>query len=309
MGLPPLTPKARPIRVTVPGDDQGSVQRALDTMHERVKDLEQRSDLSGSVAGSVSALSGSQASSQSKAVQALSGTLDAQFVHDGLDPLRGTRAFDDFIASGPTIFQFGGTGAKGQLAAWTPGHPGIGQLTVAASASAADALLTDGVLQATVIFGGGPIQYEACARLSVLDNPSVIGARRYVGVHDFSTPMSNGVRLTYDRVGFGDDQWRLQLAATGSLVSVATGVTAQAGLWYRLRIDVSPNGDAVTGSVYATGSLLSTTATTTYVPSAAQLAAALVWPGAQAIKTVGAAAMTMDLDYHYIQQTFTGSRQ
>lgn len=41
MGRPPPTPKGRPIRVSVPGDDGSTVQRAFDAMHERVKDLEQ----------------------------------------------------------------------------------------------------------------------------------------------------------------------------------------------------------------------------------------------------------------------------
>lgn len=262
-------------------------------------------DLSGSVdsawkAGDA-AIWGSAQAGTTASLNVVSGTLDAARVFDGLDPLRGTRAFDDFYTElvSPPITTGGGTVTR---VGHEVGHPGISRFSVAASASLAAATITDMNSSGLVMFGGGPILYEACARLGAVDNGTNNAARRF-GFQSSLTVPTDAAFFSANRSRYGDNEYRFVTSATGSRVEQRTGATLDATSWHRLRIEVSPNGDAVTGSIFCTGTMIAQVMTRTYVPSAANMRC-----GVYTIKMLGAGNISTDVDYQYIQQLLTGSR-
>ena len=299
MARSPIRPQASPPRVADP-----DTQRAIEQLHVRLKESESRHNdetLSGSIASSIDETDADVAV-VSGSVASLSGTIDAQRVWDGQDPLRGFYYFDEYVTDNISDLFTVGAGTTA-LTSWVQGHPGIVRLTVAASGSdVAYCCITDGAGSGLPAFGGGPIEYEAQVRLPVVDNGTNNAARR-AGFSSIVNVPSDGVFFEVNRSRFGDNEFRFVTAATGSRVQQRTGVTVTANSWYRLHIDVAPNGDAVTGSIYCTGSLISTVATRTYIPGAATTRTAV-----QAFKFLGASAVTFDCDYQYIRQTFSTSR-
>lgn len=123
------------------------------------------------------------------------------------------------------------------------------------------------------------------------------------GVQTSIDTPSDGAWFEVNRSRYGDNEWRFRTAATSSQAQVKTGVTVSNLRWYRMRIDWAPDGDAVTGSIYCSGSLISTVATRTYVSNAGSMS-----PGIYTVKNLGAAARSTDVDYMYTLVTFTGSR-
>jgi hypothetical protein len=263
--------------------------------------------LSGTVDAEFVSLSGTldaRLTSLSGTVNALSGTTDAQRIWDGLDPLRGTMLLDDLINLRPGSVAVAG-GATVVSRIWEQGHPGIARLTTSTSGTDIADLLHSNESNGTIVIGGGPVRYEACVRIPSADN-GINDARRRSGILDFANGnASNTVAFELNRTRWGDNEFRFITAATGSRVEQKTGVTIASNSWYRLRIDVAPDADAVTGSIFCSGNLISTLATRTFIPTGVGV---LIYAGMQMIKSLGGGAVNFDADYQLIRQTLTGSR-
>lgn len=228
----------------------------------------------------------------------------------GLNLHHGFRYFDDLINDKNSVVVLG-TATTFLVNVSEPKHQGIGRLTVNTSGSSFGNINVGGQSSFSSLFtpGGGPMTMEALVRMPTLSNGTNNASFRF-GLADATiTPASNGVLFLYDRSRFGNDNLRLVTAATGSRVEQNTGIPARANDWMLLRIEISPDADAVTGSIFTTGTLVGSLATKTFIPNYQTSAGGSEMTAFAGLhKTLGAGALTFDVDYLDFRQEFTGSR-
>lgn len=239
----------------------------------------------------------------------LSGTVDAQRAWDGLDHMRGFALHDDFVNDLlGTYTSSGVTGDPLLFPAWEAGHPGIVTFRVnnSASYSFVYGCGTSAENSVNIAGGGGRTTVEGCVRVPTLSN-GTNNTRVLFGIADAAaTPPGNSAAFEYNLSRYGNHNWRLVMAATGSRVETNTGVVVGTNVWTRLVIEVAENADAVTGSIFVTGSMVGQLMTRTFIPNVA--ASPTVAPFIVAQKTLGAGDMSAQADYMRIRVAFTGSR-
>lgn len=271
--------------------------------------------LSGTIDSRFLNLTGSFIAQTVQSAATVSGTMDANRVFDGEDWGRGFKYEDHFIYSGTLVTGDGFTGftvlAKGGTATnnrLLPGegvkHPGIFRGSVFTSGTNVSEGFfgnMDGDIPPFSL-GRGIITWRAITRIPDVDN-GTDNSHRVWGLWTISVPQlaSDGVYFHLSRTRFGDNEFRFVTAATSSMVQVKTGVTAANNLWYYLQIESSPDGDAVTGSILCTGSLIATITSKTFVPTVGVL------PVFRIIKSLGSSQQNLDMDYWSIQGRWTGS--
>lgn len=300
----PIRPQLDLPRVTR-GDaiDPAAAQRLADEVNRRLKNVESATRQVYSLSGSVDS---AIASAASTSTAALSATLDAQRVSDGLDYLRGVRKEDDFMdALTSTITTSNGSNF---FLIDEEAHPGILRMAVQTPVdSAVCSTYWLGDANGGIRLGGGAVRYECVFRIYALDD-GINDSRKHMGIYYLTSGLNptDGVWFAYDREQNLGHSIRFRTAATGSQADIYTGVRAQAGLWYRAVIEVAPAADAATGSLYCTGSLISVTKTRTYIPTAG---VAVMGAGETLVKTGGTTATRyLDIDYRSYTQLITGSR-
>ena len=184
------------------------------------------------------------------------------------------------------------TGALLWNPAADPGHPGILRLTTGTNVGGAIGADIGSIT--ALVPSGGPMMFESTVRVPTLSDGTNT-FRVQIGFNDGAqvAPVNKGFYFSYTHSEAGG-QWRGAVNDAGSPSFANTGITVVAGTWYRLGITVDAPGTGL--SFYINGNLVAT--------AVANPANAGSY-GAGIVKSAGASARTLDLDYFTVAQTFT----
>lgn len=243
----------------------------------------------------------------------LSGTIDRQRVVDGVNPSRSSRYYNEMFLD--TDFYAGSNGG-GNYARLPDevGHPGLMTLYVVNSGSFSEFYFGGhfGKPQSVRLLAGGRRTFEALIRIPTGSNGLDMNATSYGLSEVASVFPTNGIEFRYDpdrySAGSTEENWRFVTAATGSSVQVDTGITLTPNAWYLLKIEVAPATDAVTGSIYMTGSLVYQVSTKTYIPNLATGDPMCHFVGIRKSINFTSTRMHLDVDYVLDTQEFTSTR-
>ena len=182
------------------------------------------------------------------------------------------------------------------------------QQGVVEALTSANASGTAGYYYASGVYkGSGAISIETYINFTTL---SVLAERFfslfgfYTGVNYFNPP--NCIAITYDEGGStipfagGTPNFRCITKGGSTVTNTITSVPVVAGQWYRLRINISNDGNTVT--FFIDNALVATH--TTNIP----LNATFLPLGCMLQKTSGTAARAMQSDYFMYEEIFTTAR-
>jgi hypothetical protein len=214
---------------------------------------------------------------------------------------------DDFLNGMLSSYATNGTGAQtigsGPLAT----RPGIYRGTVSAAATPDRANVgltvgTAGLAQCQqFVFGGGELAAEIAMSLVATSD----GVDNYVlraGFGDLGTgDMVDGAYFENDRSTYGDNGWRIKTASNSVRTTTNTGIAPVAGVFGRYGIIVNAAATLVTFTIDG----VSVGTINTNIPTSAARTLGFI---IQLIKTLGAGAKSIEVDYYEITQTFTARR-
>lgn len=224
------------------------------------------------------------------------GALDTPY----LDPRDGLVWIDDFISSTySTLAVTAGGGHSVGMA--NADAPGTDQQTVTALGDACRALANAN----GIFFGGGGIEWHLLfrVRLSALSNGvDNIVVRGPVGDNAAAADHTDGIYLEYDFATHGDHNWRLCCAANAVRTKTNTGIAVVAGSYITGDIRVSPDGLAVTCTI---DGVVAPVSVTTNIPATS---ARLAFPTVQAVKQLGAGALSATWDFYGVTAKFNPRR-
>jgi hypothetical protein len=217
----------------------------------------------------------------------------------GMHPSLGIEFYEHFISGGGGV-NVGNTGwifsaGSGQASASATGpdgtHIGVAAISTLTSASATPTLY-QGNGSGFAVGLGTTVTYEFMIQVPVLST----SAQEFVlknGLHTSlnATDPGNGIYFKYDRAATGDF-WVTTTRQTSTSTDTTTSTAVVAGQWYRFKFVANTAGNSVVFSIDGV-----TVAThTTNIPTGT---AKLINPAIQMIKTVGATARLMYVDWVY----------
>lgn len=197
----------------------------------------------------------------------------------------------------PTVYTNGGTGT---LLSGESGHPGILQISSAASASGSPRLVPWN--RNGIVVGGGELQFDTCIRIPTLS----VAAQRFEIRLGFMNAITGADRLIncYYKDDVNSGFWRLVTQNSGGTTNTDTATTGPtANTWHHIRIVV--NAGATSVSLYVDNMTTPVATATTNIPNTTTDVLAAV-NGLS--KTVGTTARVLDTDYIELYQVFTTTR-
>lgn len=217
-----------------------------------------------------------------------------------IDPTTAVTFFNDYLNSAAAtgsvidgwVYNFVGTAAAANIQNAETGHPGIMRLNTGTTATGRSSSIIGGSAPVSFILGAGEIVGDILLRPGTLCDASVQVCTISCGLIDTGTAAdsTNGVYLKFDPVA--SSNWRTVAVNGGTKSEADTSPAAAPGAntWQHIGFDVNAAGTSVTFSV--AGAAAGTVATN--LPSGV---AHIFGFGCLILKSVGATARTVDLDY------------
>lgn len=209
---------------------------------------------------------------------------------------------DDFLSQSQSTWTVVG-GGTGQLIGLA-GRPGIALQTVSAAGVDGHRVALSTASTAPILVGGGVIAFDCSLMIPVLsDGVNNIVLRAGLGDTAGLTDNVDGLYLEYDFATHGDHAWRLCAAANSARTKVTSGISPVAGSWHRLHVELDAAAAVLSCSI--DGVAGSNTVGSNIPTGAARYTQCAML---QAVKQLGAGALTVQHDYYEFMQTFTVAR-
>lgn len=196
-----------------------------------------------------------------------------------------------------------GTGAGTSNTSAGPNRPGQVRSTTGTTATGRT---SPSSASNAIIFGGGTWVYEMDINISTLST-STERFQILLGFFDVQSGVNqtDGIYILYDEGGVttgsaASANWQI-VTSSNSTRTFTTSSTAVATGWVNLRIEVNAAASSVT--YYVDGASLGTH--TTNIPSGSSRAAGFGW---LLIKSAGTTARGLDVDYLFVESTFSAER-
>lgn len=189
-------------------------------------------------------------------------------------------------------------GGSVSFTAATAGHPGVVELTTAASAATSVGIMRSAApvnASASIVAGGGELIFESVFQIDSLWPASNTGQIRLGFMDEISGAPTNGIHMQYDS---GSANWQLYNRSTAGGSSNIVGGTVVTTGWHFCRIVV--NAAATSVELFIDGVSQGTLATT--IPTLG------FTYGAEVQKATGTTAMILRVDTLYVSQVFTSAR-